>query len=320
MTVVVVGAGVVGLTCAVRLAEAKHRVRVLTREAPLDTTSAVAAAVWFPYLCGSPERVNVWAARTYRVLVELAQRVPESGVVLRELLVLGRGESAVPPWSGDVEGFRSARRDELPPGYRSGFCARVPVAETPRYLPWLERRLLRAGATIEVVPAGVESLESAGEGAALVVHCSGLGARTLAGDATMTPVRGQVALVENPGIDRIVVDEDDPAGPTYVIPRRDDCVVGGTAERGDESLRPDPVTTGVILRRATRLVPALAGMRLLGVRVGLRPGRPEVRLELEEPASGPPVVHCYGHGGAGFTLAWGCADVVLAHAQATLGI
>jgi D-amino-acid oxidase len=48
--------------------------------------------------------------------------------------------------------------------------------------------------------------------------------------------------------------------------------------------------------------------------VGLRPARPSVRLEEERLAHGAGqvsrVVHCYGHGGAGVTLSWGCADEV----------
>ena len=47
--VIVVGAGVIGLTCAVRLAEDGHRVDVLARDLPLETTSVVAAALWYPY-------------------------------------------------------------------------------------------------------------------------------------------------------------------------------------------------------------------------------------------------------------------------------
>ena len=53
--------------------------------------------------------------------------------------------------------------------------------------------------------------------------------------------------------------------------------------------------------------PRLNGARVLGHRVGLRPFRPQVRVEAEPPGPGPLVVHNYGHGGAGVTLSWGCA-------------
>ena len=45
-------------------------------------------------------------------------------------------------------------------------------------------------------------------------------------------------------------------------------------------------------------------------RVGLRPGRPEVRLETDTVPDGRPVVHNYGHGGSGYILSWGCAHEV----------
>lgn len=45
--------------------------------------------------------------------------------------------------------------------------------------------------------------------------------------------------------------------------------------------------------------------------VGLRPGRPTVRLEAER-RDGGLLVHNYGHGGAGLTLSRGCASAVLA--------
>ncbi len=58
---VVVGAGVTGLTCAVRLAQEGHRVDVLARDFPLETTSVVAAALWYPYKALPQDRVTAWA-------------------------------------------------------------------------------------------------------------------------------------------------------------------------------------------------------------------------------------------------------------------
>jgi D-amino-acid oxidase len=57
-------------------------------------------------------------------------------------------------------------------------------------------------------------------------------------------------------------------------------------------------------------VPALAHAPVLGTVAGLRPARPTVRLERGVLADGTPVIHDYGHGGSGITLAWGCADEV----------
>jgi D-amino-acid oxidase len=55
----------------------------------------------------------------------------------------------------------------------------------------------------------------------------------------------------------------------------------------------------------------LASAEILGHRVGVRPVRPSVRLELETSSTGIRYLHNYGHGGAGVTLSWGCAVEVL---------
>jgi D-amino-acid oxidase len=86
-------------------------------------------------------------------------------------------------------------------------------------------------------------------------------------------------------------------------------VVGGTDDEGEWDRRPDPEVARLILERAVALLPALAKAKVIGHRVGLRPARPTVRLEAEE-SEGRRLVHCYGHGGAGVTLSWGCADEV----------
>ena len=67
--VIVVGAGVVGLTCAVRLLEAGHRVDVVARDLPLETTSAVAAAICVPLpRPARPTSSSAGRARTTEVL------------------------------------------------------------------------------------------------------------------------------------------------------------------------------------------------------------------------------------------------------------
>ena len=63
---IVVGAGVVGLTCAVRLLEAGHRVDVIARDLPRETTSAVAAALWYPYRALPRDQVLAWSRTSTR--------------------------------------------------------------------------------------------------------------------------------------------------------------------------------------------------------------------------------------------------------------
>jgi D-amino-acid oxidase len=198
--------------------------------------------------------------------------------------------------------------DELPDGYADGWALDLPVADMSRYLPWLERRLTELGGT--VVERRLGSLEEGLEEVSVVVNCAGLGAARLAGDDDVVPVRGQVVVVERPpGLDEWLLDQSDERALTYVVPREETVVLGGTAEVGSTELQPDPVTAEAIRKRSGALVPAVTEARVLEHRVGLRPGRSAVRLEREERSQGV-VVHCYGHGGAGVTLSWGCAAEV----------
>jgi D-amino-acid oxidase len=294
--VVVVGAGVTGLTCAIRLAEAGHRVDVLARDLPLETTSVVAAAIWYPYLAEPRERVVAWGADSYRVFADLAR---EDGTGVRmlpgtEVLLARTGD----PW------WASAVPDLVhvgpPEGYADAWSFTTPVIDMPVYLPWLRARLESLGGTLTRISLG--ALPQPADPGEVVVNCSGLGSRLLAHDSTTRPVRGQVVLVEGVELDRWSLDS---TGPTYVVPRSRQVVVGGTEQPGDWSRTPSPETATDILRRATRLVPELAAARVVGHRAGLRPARPAVRLEAQGRT-----VHCYGQGGAGVTLSWGCAAEV----------
>jgi D-amino-acid oxidase len=301
--VVVVGAGVVGLSCAVRLLEAGHRVDVLARDLPLETTSAVAAAIWYPYRADPPDRVLDWSRETYQVFAGLAVEDPASGVLMQEGTQVVPNRDERPWWADAVPDLRETV--DVPSGYDGGWTFTAPRVEMPVYLRWLADRVLEAGGSITRL--NLHGLPATGDGGPdAVVNCSGIGAKFLASDPLVHPVQGQVVLVEQVGLDRWWLDSVTTEGPTYVIPRSRDIVVGGTDVEGEWSRTPSPEVATAILRRALRLVPGLAGADVLGHRVGLRPARSEVRLERVGD-----VVHCYGHGGSGVTLSWGCADEVV---------
>lgn len=293
--IMVVGAGVIGLTCALRLLEDGHRVDVVARDLPLETTSVVAAAIWYPYRALPQDRVTAWAATSYAVFDAVADTDPESGVRMVEGTEVFTGRQSEPWWRSAVPSLD--RQTSLPAGYSDGWTFMTPLVEMPLYLRWLAARVEALGGTITRM-----NLKALPVGPDLVVNCSGLGARLLGADRTVVPVRGQVLYVEQVGLDHWWLDG---SGPTYVVPRSHDIVVGGTDQEGEWSRTPSPESAADILRRATRLVPELRGAQVLRHKVGLRPVRPAVRLER---VGG--VVHCYGHGGAGVTLSWGAAEEV----------
>ncbi|MFC5724417.1 FAD-dependent oxidoreductase [Streptomyces gamaensis] len=302
--IVVVGAGVAGLTTAVVLAEAGHEVRLVAEELP-GRTSLAAGAVWGPFLVGPQDRVERWGRHSLGVLTALAAE-PATGVRLVTGTDAARRPVTVPHWAAALPGFTLCDATRLPQGFVSGYRMTAPLVDMPVHLDYLQRRFLHAGGSVERRRVG--ALREAGPGAAAVVNCAGLGARELARDATLRPVRGQTVVVENPGITEFFCEVDgDDTELLCVFPHGDTVVLGGVAVDGDESTEPDEKTAEGILARCAAVVPALARARVLGHRAGIRPVREQVRLEAETADDGTLVVHNYGHGGAGVTLAWGCA-------------
>jgi D-amino-acid oxidase len=312
MNVIVLGSGVSGLSCGIRLLEVGYAVTLWARDLPPHTTSDVAAAIWYPYRAHPEDRVLAWSRRTFAVLEELA-RMSGTGVSMISGIALLRRPAPDldgPWWRDAVRDFRHATSDEVPPGYAGGYVFTVPVAEMPIYLGrYLVPRFHALGG--KTVRREVGSLAEVLAESPVVVNCTGLCARSLVGDTAMFPIRGQVVRISGSLGSRFVFDEERPNGMAYIIPRSTDCILGGTAEEHAWSLEPDLAVSAAIVDRCADLDHAIEGAVVLEHRVGLRPGRASVRVEVEPTPDGGLVVHNYGHGGAGVTLSWGCAEDVV---------
>lgn len=304
----VLGGGVSGLSAGIRLLQAGHTVTIWARDLSPHTTSNVAAAVWYPYKAYPEERVLGWAAATFGVFSQL-EAEPSAGVMLREGIELFPYAAPDPWWKPAVPHFRHADVSELPPGYADGYVFEAHVVAMDKYLPFLMRRFTELGGQIE--QRTVATLDEAFQHDSLVVNCVGFHARELVGDQSMLAIRGQVVRVAQVGLTRFVLDDHGQDDIAYIVPRGDDIILGGVAQEGREGMAVDPETAVAIVQRCLRLEPRLRDATILEHRVGLRPGRPAVRLEREVYAPGQILLHNYGHGGAGVTLSWGCAEALV---------
>ena len=309
--VAIIGAGVSGLTCGVVFAERGYRTAIFAEEAGAQTTSAAAAAIWFPYDAEPAARVIPWALHT-RETFRLLSRDSGSGVSMIELRVFSRsGEIEIPEWAIAL-GAKRVPASDLEPAFASGFALRVPLTDTTRYLAYLLERFRNAGGEIHT---GVhfDQLEDIPGDYETCVNCAGIGAGNLVPDAEVEAHRGQVVMVAPIDLTYAVVCNDPPL--MYAIPRGHDCVFGGTNERSLDR-QSDPAMTARIVAGCSRVL-QIAPPTVRDAAVGLRPFRRcGVCLRTAQLKDGRQVIHNYGHGGSGFTVSWGCAAEVLALAEA----
>ncbi len=308
--IIVIGSGVIGLSSALVLQAAGCSVKIVTRDRPLATTSLAAGALWSASEMTGRERR--WAAVTLERWLPLTD-LPGSGLSLRRMREVFPHSMPEPWYRGKLPFFARLTEADLPPGCVDGYLVDLPIAAPPITLRNLQERFIAAGGLIESRTVG-SLTELAGE-ASLLVNCSGIGARELANDDSVYPIRGQTALVDAPHISTGYMDNNTV---THIFPRADGVLLGGIKRDHDRDTAIDPAITRDIIAACAAVEPSLADAVPLRQFSGLRPGRVEVRLELEELSRGCPVIHNYGHGAVGYTLSWGCAEDVLALARTLL--
>ncbi|KAL4920682.1 FAD dependent oxidoreductase [Aspergillus aurantiobrunneus] len=217
-----------------------------------------------------------------------------------------------------------------------------PVIDTDVCMAWLTSLVQNKGANLitQTITGDLFTQESRLRkqyNADVLVNATGLGALTLADDKTCYPIRGSLIRIINDGTDfpKITTAMTIPAETTgrsgnstspsneivFIVPRNDNILVlGGIAEpqEWDLDLSLDSPTIQRMRARCESFLPVLKNARVdaeYPLAQGLRPFRGRnIRVEREQRMQGGKpsrIVHNYGHGGAGWTLSFGCAaDVV----------
>lgn len=247
--VVVVGGGVLGLSTAWELLRRGHDVTIYSAEFFPDNVSNIAGGLWSPVsvdLKGDGARMKRIQLHSFEAFRTLAGR----GWPVRSMPLFvteeAREKSGLDLFIALPELFTVTRHTRLPIEgvQQGGYEVQTYLIDTPVYMKALMDDVkLRGG---KFVKKKFDSLRDVATvaGKRLVFHCSGLGARELARDENLIPVRGDLVLVQ-------AHDDFKPAdigymafygkdGTDYVFPRSGEIVVGGTFRKGNASTLVEP--------------------------------------------------------------------------------
>ena len=273
--VAVLGAGAVGLATARLLQRRGRTVTIYTRDLPPNTTSNMAGAQWSPSTVSDNldgpfgdqfERAARLAYRHFQNLVG-----PDYGVRWIDNYFVGEGRPGGQGYTSRIRDlypeWEELEGDEHP--FPTRYARRVATMfiEPPRYLRALLRDFRIAGGRVVV-----GEIADRGQLAALpepiIANCTGLGAKTLFNDDALTPIKGQlVVLRPQPGIDYLSIGGGrfSTGGSQYMFPRADGILLGGTFERGVDTLEPDPEETERILANHRAFFEAMEGKARRGL-------------------------------------------------------
>lgn len=309
--IAVIGAGINGLACGVTLLEAGYSVEIFANNFTPNTTSSVAGALWMQFKALPWNAVSRWLKHSFETY-QILEKDPASGVNVLPYKEYYPTRVEQPCWLADANHpYQPIPLENIPSNYKSGFAANIHRLDSTLLLPYLQNKFTELGGKFhQRYFTNLHSVESEHP---IIINCTGTGADGLEKDTSAYPIRGQCLITEKvPGLNTIYLCFLNDENYVAIVPRKNDCWLGGTAHPKNWDAKIHQETTRFILEQAAILVPAIEKVKLLDVKIGFRSGRESVRLEKEILADGRIVIHNYGHGGSGFALSFGCAqDVVL---------
>ena len=251
----VLGCGAVGLATARLIQQRGGQVTIYAESLPPDTTSNIAGGQW--HAAWSYERAAVDAAfvAQFNQAARLSHRHFQNllggpyGVTWRRNYFVFDERREFGPRDLALQDLEPEMA-VLDPGqhpFGRHWLQRFSAMqiEPQIYLQVMLEDVLTAGGKIVVRKFNTPG-EVAGLPENVIFNCTGLGARALFGDTGMIPARGQlVVFLPQPELDYNLT-----YGSTYIFPRSDGVITGGTFERDVWSTEPDPEATRQILAGA----------------------------------------------------------------------
>jgi glycine oxidase len=280
-TATVAGAGALGLSCALALADAGFAVTVCDPGPPLANASAVAGGMVAPAFEAvlDPEAGDhfdlLLAARNLWPALEA-----RSGVRLDRTGALAAGRSG---WLHGVQaalgrlGLHATeipRRaaEDLAPGLAGNLEGVLFNREDWRLDPRAALAALRAAAEAAGVSFQATAVEDRGAADLLVVAAGATpGLAAIAPEAALlSPIKGHILRVRTPELGGVTVRGEG----VYVTPADGALAIGATMEPGVADARPDPAKAAPLLAAGATLFPALAGAAP-ELQAGLRAATPD---------------------------------------------
>lgn len=329
MKILIIGGGVVGLSTAHAISTKygkRSEIRIIADKYYDETTTYGSGGLWEPYqIAGTPDfQVDNWGKIAFEHFKELYYSTNREKAGVRLLRAYQLYEDTdiinIPSWKDIVYDFEVIDGEKLskidkpliPTRFTKAITFKTFTVDQSYYLKWLTDKLVNMGVQFERRKLNNID-EVCHDGYDIIVNCAGLGASELLSDTEMYPIRGQVLRLDAPFVENIYF-----FNKSYFIPNVDSLVVGGTAQKGDWSTEPRQEDTDRILNDAIAFFPQIATATIQNVWAGLRPGRTPLRLEMESKVKNETsnskrrsrIIHNYGHGGSGVTIAWGCAQEV----------
>jgi len=295
------------------LSDSRNSVFVVADTFTPNTTSDGAGGLWEPYEAEPQELIARWSYATKKEL----ERLQKEDWPIKTTIVekpIPPDEDFLPYWKGMVDNWRVS--DKTIHGLKI-FTWNAPLISTQAYMAKLMAILKQKG--VIFINYHIKSIDDFFSTFPfhmdLIVNCLGIATRVIFNDPQVFPIRGVlVHFKPQPQIGIYSFDHCTPNAITYVISREDVCLLGGTSDKKYGEPYTQKAELEEIIQRCVHWVPELLQngdimSQMTGFWVGLRPGRKTTRLELDESYK-IPIVHCYGHGGSGWTTHWGCADDV----------